>query len=196
MAVSKRTRYEVLKRDNHTCRYCGATAPDAVLTVDHVVPTALGGSDDPTNLVAACKDCNAGKSSTSPTDALVADVAQDAIRWAAAMKLAGDRALARQKDVDNYVSAFLDGFSAYYGSIFSSERSIYDPVLPDNWESSLTTFYRRGLPLGLMLAAIDKAATKPRLGRYDWFKYFAGVCWSMLTETQDDAANSVRAEGD
>ena len=38
MAVSKRTRYEVLRRDNHACRYCGASAPDAKLTVDHVLP--------------------------------------------------------------------------------------------------------------------------------------------------------------
>jgi len=25
MAVSKRTRFEVLRRDNHTCRYCRST---------------------------------------------------------------------------------------------------------------------------------------------------------------------------
>jgi 5-methylcytosine-specific restriction endonuclease McrA len=38
MAVSKRTRYEVLRRDNHACRYCGGIAPDVILTVDHVTP--------------------------------------------------------------------------------------------------------------------------------------------------------------
>lgn len=63
MTVSKRLRFEILRRDNHACRYCGGVAPDATITVDHVVPVALGGSDDPSNLVAACKDCNAGKSS-------------------------------------------------------------------------------------------------------------------------------------
>ena len=67
MAVTKRVRFEVLRRDNHTCRYCGASAPDTTLTVDHVTPVALGGSHDPSNLVAACKDCNAGKASTSAT---------------------------------------------------------------------------------------------------------------------------------
>ena len=56
MAVSKRTRFEVLKRDNYTCRYC--RSEENPLTVDHVVPTALGGSDAPDNLVAACKDCH------------------------------------------------------------------------------------------------------------------------------------------
>lgn len=193
MAVSKRTRYEVLRRDNHTCRYCGASAPEVKLTVDHVMPVALGGNDDPSNLVAACVDCNAGKASTSPDAALVADVRQDAIRWAAAIKLAGDRALARQAVVDDYVAHFIDEFRSYYGDPFGSE-DIYRPVLPDNWESSIVTFYRRGLPLPLISHAVAKAATKARLGRYDWFRYFAGICWSMLTEIQDNAGNIVRSE--
>lgn len=33
MAVTKRTRFEVLRRDNYTCRYCRST--DGALTVDH-----------------------------------------------------------------------------------------------------------------------------------------------------------------
>ena len=86
MAVSKRTRFEVLRRDNHTCRYCGATAPGAQITVDHVTPVALGGTDDSANLVAACRDCNAGKTSTQPDATLVADVTQADLRWSAAIK--------------------------------------------------------------------------------------------------------------
>src|SRR5690349_2887498 len=91
MAVSKRTRYEVLRRDNHACCYCGQMAPDVKLTVDHVVPVSLGGSDKPDNLVAACKDCNAGKASTSPTEELVAQVGEDDIRWAAAIQRAAEK---------------------------------------------------------------------------------------------------------
>ena len=59
MAVTKRTRFEVLRRDNYTCRYCRST--EHSLTIDHVTPVALGGSDDPSNLVACCRDCNSGK---------------------------------------------------------------------------------------------------------------------------------------
>ncbi|MYR30536.1 MULTISPECIES: HNH endonuclease [unclassified Streptomyces] len=64
MAVSKRLRYEILRRDKHTCRYCGAHAPDVPLRVDHVLPVALGGSDHPSNLATSCDPCNNGKSST------------------------------------------------------------------------------------------------------------------------------------
>lgn len=88
MAVSKRLRYEVLRRDNHACRYCGATPPDVKLNVDHVVPAALGGSNAPTNLVAACTDCNAGKTSSMPNAATVEDVDQQAFRQAAVLKQA------------------------------------------------------------------------------------------------------------
>lgn len=66
MAASKRLRYEVLRRDNHTCQYCGRSAPDVELHVDHVIPVALGGRDEPSNLKAACRDCNSGKGSMPP----------------------------------------------------------------------------------------------------------------------------------
>ncbi|MFE2710546.1 HNH endonuclease [Streptomyces mirabilis] len=85
MAVSKRLRYEILRRDNHACRYCGATAPGVKLNVDHVIPQALGGSDKPTNLVTSCADCNAGKTSSMPNAMPVADVDQETFRRAAAL---------------------------------------------------------------------------------------------------------------
>jgi len=84
MAVSKRLRYEILRRDNHACRYCGATAPGVKLNVDHVIPQALGGSDKPDNLVTACADCNAGKTSSMPNAMPVQDVDQRTFRQAAA----------------------------------------------------------------------------------------------------------------
>jgi hypothetical protein len=86
MAVSKRLRYEILRRDNHACRYCGATAPDVKLAVDHVIPQSLGGSDKPENLVASCVDCNAGKTSSMPNAMPVTDVDQDTFRQAAEYK--------------------------------------------------------------------------------------------------------------
>jgi len=60
-AVSKRLRFEILKRDGYRCQYCGATPLDLPLHVDHVIPLANGGTNDPLNLVTACADCNGGK---------------------------------------------------------------------------------------------------------------------------------------
>ncbi len=62
MAVSNKVRFEVLKRDNFTCQYCGRRAPEVVLQMEHVIPVAKGGTDDIMNLVAGCFECNSGKS--------------------------------------------------------------------------------------------------------------------------------------
>ncbi len=56
-------RYKILKRDRHTCRSCGARAPDVELEVDHKIPVSKGGTDDESNLITKCKDCNRGKGS-------------------------------------------------------------------------------------------------------------------------------------
>lgn len=60
-AMSKKTRFEVFKRDTFTCQYCGAKAPEAVLHVDHINPVANGGDNSIMNLVTACAACNGGK---------------------------------------------------------------------------------------------------------------------------------------
>ena len=40
------------------CNYCGATQH---LSLDHIFPQARGGSDNPENLVYACRTCNSSK---------------------------------------------------------------------------------------------------------------------------------------
>ena len=62
-SIPTRLRYEILKRDHFTCQYCGRSAPDVELHVDHLYPHALGGDNDPFNLIASCVQCNLGKSS-------------------------------------------------------------------------------------------------------------------------------------
>lgn len=50
-------RTRILQRDNYICTYCGNEANE----VDHVVPKAAGGTDEDTNLVSSCKQCNGSK---------------------------------------------------------------------------------------------------------------------------------------
>jgi hypothetical protein len=59
--LSKKTRFEVFKRDKFTCQYCGRMAPDVILEVDHIKPVAKGGDNDILNLITSCRDCNRGK---------------------------------------------------------------------------------------------------------------------------------------
>ena len=57
----RKRRAIILKMHDYCCAYCG----DEANTVDHVIPTSKGGTDDPMNLVAACNLCNYGFSDRS-----------------------------------------------------------------------------------------------------------------------------------
>ena len=59
--IPKKIRFEVFKRDSFRCQYCGNAAPDVLLEIDHIKPVKEGGTNDITNLITACRDCNSGK---------------------------------------------------------------------------------------------------------------------------------------
>lgn len=60
-AISKKLRFEVFKRDCFTCQYCGQSAPNVVLHLDHIHPVSKGGKNDILNLITSCMACNSGK---------------------------------------------------------------------------------------------------------------------------------------
>lgn len=171
MAVTKRTRFEVLRRDNYTCRYCRST--DGELTIDHVTPVALGGSDKPDNLVACCKDCNAGKSSASADSEVVAQVADDAVRWSNAIERAAAVLALRRTDLFAYIDAFDKAWDSGY--------------LPSGYENSIEAIYKAGLPVAELVDSVYVASAAR--GIYtSRFRYFCGVAWKRVREMQDIAA--------
>lgn len=174
MTVSKRTRFEVLRRDNYTCRYCRAT--DNPLTVDHVTPVALGGTDNPNNLVAACRDCNSGKSSSSPDGATIAMLtdAEVAFEKARANVLArhAKKASATRRARQKFVDAW--GFAEY------------ECGLPEGWQASLSQWMSRGLTIDRIIDAVDIARSKKHIPAWARFNYAAKVCWNWIGELEDE----------
>jgi 5-methylcytosine-specific restriction endonuclease McrA len=57
----KFSRTNVYLRDKYTCQYCFHRLPEKELTFDHVVPRSRGGRKTFTNIVTACRPCNARK---------------------------------------------------------------------------------------------------------------------------------------
>lgn len=55
------SKHNVYLRDLYQCQYCADTFDPSDLTIDHVVPRAMGGKTQWENVVAACKDCNEQK---------------------------------------------------------------------------------------------------------------------------------------
>jgi 5-methylcytosine-specific restriction endonuclease McrA len=63
------SRRNIFKRDHYACQYCGDRPRLPELTIDHVVPKALGGRSTWENCVVSCRDCNEKKGSRTPDDA-------------------------------------------------------------------------------------------------------------------------------
>ncbi|WP_433520088.1 HNH endonuclease (plasmid) [Nonomuraea sp. CA-143628] len=186
MAVSKRLRHEIFRRDNHTCQSCGAKAPDVKLEPDHVIPTALGGSDDPSNLQTLCENCNGGKSATPPDAATVAKVADDAARWARAMQVAAGEMLSAREARDEARASFDAKWTSW-----SEGR----PPLPrpSGWGSTVDNLLAAGLPLPVLLDCVDIAMNARQVIAADVFKYMCGVAWKQVRSLQQAASQTVSA---
>ena len=60
---------KLLRRDRHTCAYCGQVFGDADLQCEHIVPDSRGGAWSWMNIVAACASCNQRKAARTPEEA-------------------------------------------------------------------------------------------------------------------------------
>lgn len=181
MAVSKRLRFEVLRRDNHTCQLCGGTAPEARLTVDHVIPVALGGADVAENLQAACQDCNYGKSSVPADAPMIAQASASAQRYRHAIMAASEvftqEVEQLQAERDTFEAAWL-GWKNGYGDTMPMDG---------NWAAAIDRFLSLGLTQPILTECVRIAMSKQGLPRDSVWRYFCGVAWSKLREMQNVA---------
>lgn len=178
MTVSRALRYQILRRDGFTCRYCGGRAPDVALRVDHVIPVALGGSDQPTNLTTACQDCNSGKSATPPDAAQVEQVDQRALKWAETMAAIAAEEAQERAGQDWFINIW-DGYK------YGNAQSI---PLPTNWRASVELWLRNGLTKGDIEHAINTAMGNDKVSVDGVFRYMAGICWRTLERREGEAA--------
>ena len=65
--IRKAKRQAIYDRDGRACLYCGAdeTFSGAELQLDHYVPPFAGGTNESSNLVTACAECNNQKNGKS-----------------------------------------------------------------------------------------------------------------------------------
>ncbi|HCK41105.1 MAG TPA: HNH endonuclease [Planctomycetaceae bacterium] len=62
-------RRNIFARDGNLCQYCGKRFSTSELSLDHVLPTCLGGETSWENLVCACVKCNVRKGGRTPKQA-------------------------------------------------------------------------------------------------------------------------------
>lgn len=178
MAVTKRTRYEVLRRDEFTCRYCHSNTSE--MTVDHVVPVSLGGTDAPDNLVAACRDCNAGKSSAHPDSQMVAHVSEETLRYAERARQAW--------------TVMVEGLGSREEYIAKVCRVLDDMIVPPDFRESIGRWFDMGVPVEIVTAAASAAANNQGYFSGDGqFRYFCKIVWTQVREVNGAVAKKESA---
>ena len=178
-SVPRRLRFEVLRRDDFTCRYCGASAPDVALEVDHVIPVVLGGGSTPSNLVTACEDCNRGKSSTTADAPVVEDIDKTAELVERARRLASERRQVELAQREEFFSSFLSFWEKTIGTHPEAHWGYYG----GSWRQSLEKFMRNGLTeQDLYYWTRYTASAFPKK---PW-NYFASLCWKEVGRREEE----------
>ena len=171
MAISKKTRFEVFKRDKFSCVYCGAKPTESELEIDHFTPKCKGGGDDIANLVTSCFNCNRGKSGRVIGDESCLQVAERLQH--AAIKAAILHAIRLKVDAE---------MEKAFRSLVRKIQRGWDCKLTDSQKTSLRTFSRKLGPNDISDSAA--IANDSRRGEARW-KYFCGVCWTKIRKDEE-----------
>lgn len=172
--LSKRTRFNIFKRDRFACQYCGSTPPAVVLEVDHVLPVAAGGTNASHNLITACFDCNRGKGAgllSSVPDG-VAKQAELAAEKLAQVK-AFDRLIKSQRKLEeSHIDEVEEAFRLHF------PKHSFTP----KFRQSVRVFIQR-IPVHQVVDSMHLAASRVN-DVYDCTKYFCGICWKTIKESR------------
>lgn len=169
-AISKRLRFEVLKRDRFSCLYCSARPPKVALEIDHILPVSKGGKNTIDNLVTACFDCNRGKS----------NILLDSIPDSLVQKMENRRIANEQhkqflkiiKQENKQIEQEIDMVDKVYGIYVEGY------VLNDKSRLSVKKFIKI-LGVEEVIESMEKAGISCR-NDYWVFKYFCGICWNKI----------------
>ena len=179
-AISNGTRFQIFQRDRFTCAYCGQMPPKVILHVDHIIPFCDGGSNEESNLITACQECNLGKG----VKHLKAPIAKRSV----------DESIADRKERLQQVTAmsqFLlherkqrEEIAQSLGIYWCNALFAHGPEKDKySWTQeqlrSVILFLGR-MPEDQIYFAMDRAISKfPYAGRDDFkaFRYFCGICW-------------------
>lgn len=170
--ISKKTRFEVFKRDNFTCQYCSAKPPKVPLEIDHLKPVCKGGKNNIDNLITACFDCNRGKAGNE-----LSSIPQTIIEKSEGKKLA----LLQYRDYQKLLllqkaqsQKDINSVTLIYESVFQGYE------LTQRFELSIKQFIDK-LGVEVVSNAMEYACNRI----YDEnkvIKYFCGICWNKIKE--------------
>ena len=172
--ASKKIRFDVFKRDNFTCQYCGRTPPAVVLELDHVIPKAKGGADSIDNYITACFDCNRGKRNHT-LDTIPSGVGNnlEILKEKRLQLKAFNRLIEKQERESNEAIASIN-------EIFSDNFPGLNPT--ETFNKVTIKQFIRCLPVAKVRDAMALAcSTKPNAPEAA-LRYFCGICWNWIKQ--------------
>ena len=168
--LSKKTRFDVFRRDEFICQYCGNTPPAVVLEVDHFCAVKNGGDNDIDNLITSCFDCNRGKGATNMSVApqSVVEKMESLREKEQQIKEFNKQIRAKRKRQDRQIESLSDILAEYKEHVFS-----------DSFRESVRLNFIEVLTMEQMENAMHKACMK--CGKpNEAVKYFCGICWNTI----------------
>ena len=193
-ALTKKTRFEVFKRDSFTCQYCGRSAPDIILNVDHMIPVASGGDNSVLNLVTSCFDCNSGKSDRKLDDKAVVTKQIDQLKILNERKTQIEMITKWRAGLVNLEEAKLDAIrEAIDLHLSKAKRAVADEFLRTDIKSALARF-----GLDDVLQAVEKSANQylrdynDQSQRNKFLEKISGICYWAKHERENPEIAQVR----
>ncbi len=170
-SIGNSKRFEVFKRDQFICQYCGNHPPSIILEIDHITPVSKGGNNGMNNLVTSCFECNRGKAarlltiapmSLSDKSKQIAEKEKQLMGYQSLIQETDDRLEGEAWDILEYLDLVREG-KAYKSQIVSVKGFIKQ-----------LGFYE-------VKGSAEICHTK-NLRTPAMFKYFCGICWNKIKE--------------
>lgn len=180
-SISNKLRFDVFKRDQFACQYCGRKPPSVVLHIDHIIAVVDGGTNDEANLATSCDQCNNGKGSRPLTSLPKKQAINLERRMEQAKQLRMyNEFLLEERERENEIIERLGSY--WFGMDHRPEFRF-----PDKETEGVRPFVQQ-LPETEIMRAI--AITKRKMScitsyayvKNDSWKYFCAICWRMIRE--------------
>lgn len=169
--ISKKLRFDVFKRDDFICQYCGQHPPAVILELDHINPVCNGGKNTEDNLITSCFDCNRGKGGELLTAIpqtvqekreILAEKEEQLKEYNKLLK----RKSAREIRTINYLNEI-------YQEIFE------EWCMSESFKNTIRTKFLPHLTQEQLEKALRIAIWKTKDSRRS-LKYFCGICWKVI----------------
>lgn len=176
--IGKKLRFEVFKRDSFCCQYCGRSAPDVILEVDHLKPVAEGGENELLNLITSCRDCNRGKGKRLISDNQTVVKQKAALDDLNEKRLQMEMMLQWQKDLENLFDEQID----FIEDIILDDPENYS--LGDGARKEVKILIRRfGFPL---VVESSEIAARQYHSEYRRIKLLGGICYNIKKRREEN----------